>query len=167
MAAVMSHSGIITIDGLRESVRDITFHQTRESFDEDHHAVPSRTRATVRTADGVELSIDDLLAQGHRVSVEYPDGSRYDFVPPPTPLEEITFAVTWEFDPAALEEGMAQATQRVTAFARQAENTRRRGHYAGLHGKRRDWSQPDAWHRGYLRGLLARLKRIGFHNYRG
>jgi hypothetical protein len=33
------------------------------------------------------------------------------------------------------------------------------GFEAGRQGLPRDWSQPDDWHRGYLRGRLVRARR--------
>jgi hypothetical protein len=34
------------------------------------------------------------------------------------------------------------------------------GRMAGADGEPRDWTMPDDWHRGYLRGRLARLKEM-------
>jgi len=33
------------------------------------------------------------------------------------------------------------------------------GYQAGERGLPRDWEMPDDWHRGYLYGMLARVKR--------
>lgn len=39
-----------------------------------------------------------------------------------------------------------------------------RGTRAGMDGKRRDWSEPEAWHQGYLSGRLIRQSLL-FANY--
>src|SRR3990167_81576 len=114
-------------------------------------------KATVTTVDGdwVPLSkFDSISFKVFEPGSKPPKdtGGLFRSIPP--------FVSVMEFDAGPLTRGLAAANRNGRAFARSInEAARKAGRYAGQRGLPRDWSQPDAWHRGYLRGRLAVMRK--------
>lgn len=64
--------------------------------------------------------------------------------PPPTARVQVTFRANY---------GVSPLLVCWHAFCE--------GHRAGKEGRPRDWSEPQIWHAGYLRGRLQRYKETG------